>query len=201
MAETNAPAPAEPKTPEEGQTPASFSPPKEEWDNLKKVVESISQFVQRSEKRFGFIDRKLSGKKSAEGQPPVDNEQLQQGLEAARKISLAIAANPDYQKVIAGDKTLQKIIARDPLSVLDQTEFGSVEEAVSSFHDYMEGRVLDLPVAQPTAETPENPPQPSSVNPPGIPVKTVEEKQEEDDSKLPVDERIAAKIARRVSVK
>ncbi len=112
------------------------------------VNTQIKEIDEKNEKRYAFMRRKSKGKGKASPDDEGANEgatteALQDALKVATGIANLVTGNADYQKVISKDKTLQRVIAKNPLAILEEDDFSSPEDAIESFQDFMDELVME----------------------------------------------------------
>lgn len=159
-------------TPTEGQEGASPEASKVEEagksdqnSDLTATLKEIGSTLKKVEGRLTKVEqaKKKSGKK-AEGsgkpgsrfsfeEPEEDDEEPDKGALAQEdavefaKVQTGtlrlIMNNEKFAKVYQSDKTLQKIINKDPLQLLDDTPIDA-EDALSSIQEYLESRAEEL---------------------------------------------------------
>lgn len=183
---------------------------KSEHDELqKKAAQSSTAMSEadRLKKENDVLNRKLnrSGPRKVEEPAAFEPAEL---ATVKSKITSSLLTNPDYRDLLAKKPELARVLAKNPLAILDSDEFLDVDDAVNQVLDFLDTQVSApgsttpaQPATVPPVETPPAPVAPSNPNPNnGTPTKTPQQLQEEAFNRLPPGQRIAAKIAGRITV-
>jgi hypothetical protein len=203
----NAPAPDNAGTPPAGeQTPSpyaveeSISLKKTEHDTLQKQAAQASEAQHRAD----TLEKEIRDLKRGFKRKVVDTENFkpEEILEVKSKVTARLITSEKYRDLVAKRPELAKILAKNPLTLLEVDQFIDAEDAADQVFDYLDELSVntEVPKAQPTP--PETPPSsPVIPNPEGQAVKTLEQQQEAELQKLPVMDRMEQKLARRFVVK
>lgn len=203
--------PAATETPSQSGNEEIVNLKKSEHDELqKKAAQSSTAMSEadRLKKENDILNRKLnrSGTRKVEEPSAFEPAEL---ATVKSKVTSALLTNKDYRELLDKKPELAKILAKNPLMVLDADEFLDVDDAVNQVLDFLDTQASTSgsSPAQPAAElpketptTPAAPAAPANSNPSGTVTKTPEQLQQEAFNKLPAGERIAAKIAGRITV-
>lgn len=206
--------PAGNPTPSQPSKEETVTLSKEEHDRLQKEAAQAREAQSRADKiaqdkeKAERQARMAARKKVAE--PQLENFEQAELQRAKDMITGEVLANPDYQKLISGNKLLAKTLAQEPWRLLDQQDgfvdaqdladqvLTALDTELEAATKKPEGSNNAQPEPQPNPA-----PAPAASNPGGnaAPTKTEQELEEERLKKLPVHERIKARIQGRVNVK
>ena len=122
------------------------------------------------------------------------------------QVASAIISSPKYAPLLQKNPTLAKVLAKNPLDILDRDEFIDEQDATNQVLDYLDGEIQalnDATVAQPAAVIP-SAPAPKPINPDDVtptennPQQQLTKEQKEANAKLPPIRRITNTIASRL---
>lgn len=209
IASGNAPAASNAGNPPAEGKQTSSQPAVEETVSLKKTehdeLQKKAAQASEAQSRADTLEKDMRDLRRGMKRRVVNSEIFtpEEILEVKTKITARLITSDKYRELVGKNPTLAKVLAKNPLDLLEANAFADADDAADQVFDYLDelAKVPEAPAAQPVSSPPA--PQPPAVNPnpEGQAVQTPEQKKEEDSSKLPPLKRIEQKIASKITVK
>lgn len=206
---SNPATPSQEATP--GQTPAAPAPAAAPASSSKvEIDESELAQLKRdaaraadAQSKADRLERQYQRRKTvSEPEPFTDKEKA----EIVSGVSQLILSKPEYGKLVQDNPALRKVLlGKNPLSILDTTDFVDIQDAVSQLEDFLVDEVARVGGngSAPAPSAPAATPSPVPLNPQAsaTPVKTDVEKKQEELAKIPGMGGVEARLASRIGVK
>lgn len=181
---------------------------KKEHDELQRKAAQTSEAQQRADTLQNMLDRK--GKRKIEDTSP--NFETKDVLVAVTSLNAKILQKAEYQKLVAGNPLLAKILSSRPWELLDTDEFADPDDLVSQVLDKLDemtlatiGKKDEKPAAPSATEEKKEDqpaPQPAAANPGGSGSPTSENKNQPKRGGLQTaTDRVADSLLGRIKIK
>jgi hypothetical protein len=189
---------------------------KKAHDELQKKVAQLSEAQTRADTLQSKVDRfEKQGKRKVED-GTATTFTAEERLAAVTAVNAKILQNANYQKLIAGNKMLAKIIASRPWELLDTDDFADPADLVDQVSEVLDDLVLSgssatgsTPPAEKTEEKAEDKkeeekkenPQPTATNPSGTGSPTSDKEQPKRAGLYTTVDKVADSIKSRINIK